>query len=159
MFASATLPTRDYYTFAGWTDGSNDYAARDIISNVSGNITLTAKWTPVSYTITYNENGIVEGVVGVKLLNGSTSRDTYNDLYEVLQVFESAIAEKKDPTLATEKLLDEFTSVSEILKQPAAFTVDGSAQFAHGGLPLQQTGGWRRWSDVHGACESRWYGD
>ena len=53
-------PTKNYYTFAGWYENSSfsGAAASSInTSLVSGNLTLYAKWTPVSYTISYNLNG------------------------------------------------------------------------------------------------------
>lgn len=40
-----TDPTRDGYTFAGWQQDGSDY---DFSKPVTSNITLTAKWTPVS---------------------------------------------------------------------------------------------------------------
>ena len=49
-------PTRDGYTFAGWD--------KDIPTNIPAeNVTITATWTPVNYTISYNLDG--GSVVGV----------------------------------------------------------------------------------------------
>ena len=57
----STPPTRDYYTFAGWlcSADSKTYAANATISAaaIDADFTLTAQWTPVPYTITYNYNG------------------------------------------------------------------------------------------------------
>ena len=57
----STPPTRDYYTFAGWlcSADSKTYAASATIDDVviDADFTLTAQWTPVTYTITYNYNG------------------------------------------------------------------------------------------------------
>lgn len=57
----ATEPTRDYYTFAGWLCSADDevYAASATIDDavIDADFTLTAQWTPVTYTITYNYNG------------------------------------------------------------------------------------------------------
>ena len=53
-------PTKNYYTFAGWYENSSFSGAAAYSINtslVSGNLTLYAKWTPVSYTISYNLNG------------------------------------------------------------------------------------------------------
>lgn len=56
---SSTTPTRTGYTFNGWNtkaDGSGtNYAAG---GNYTGNaaLTLYAKWTPITYTITYKSN-------------------------------------------------------------------------------------------------------
>ena len=57
----STPPTRDYYTFAGWlcSADSKTYAASATIpaAAIDADFTLTAQWTPVTYTITYNYNG------------------------------------------------------------------------------------------------------
>ena len=53
-------PTKNYYTFAGWYENSSFSGAAAYSINtslVSGNLTLYAKWTPVSYTISYILNG------------------------------------------------------------------------------------------------------
>ena len=49
-------PTRDGYTFAGWD--------KDIPTNIPAeNVTITATWTPVNYTISYElDGGNVDGV-------------------------------------------------------------------------------------------------
>lgn len=59
------VPTRDYYIFAGWYDGTMQY--ENGILDKAGDITLTAQWIPVSYTITYN------------LSNGTNSSQNPND--------------------------------------------------------------------------------
>lgn len=46
-------PTRTGYTFKGWTYNGTDVSKSTKFSN---NATLTAKWTPVTYTVTYNLN-------------------------------------------------------------------------------------------------------
>ena len=52
-------PTRTGYTFGGWYTNSNltGNAVTTIAHGSTGNIQLWAKWTPVTYTITYNLNG------------------------------------------------------------------------------------------------------
>lgn len=60
-------PTKDGFTFKGWSDGKNIYQPGDAIS-VSGNITLTAQWEKNSagggggsvtkyYVLSYDSNG------------------------------------------------------------------------------------------------------
>ena len=58
-----TLPentfTKTGYSFAGWAtsaDGNVSYSDKAKIS-ITGNITLYAKWTEITYTITYEANG------------------------------------------------------------------------------------------------------
>lgn len=57
---SASKPSRTGYTFAGWNTNSSgtgtNYAAG---ATYTGNATLTlyAKWTPHTYTVSYNANG------------------------------------------------------------------------------------------------------
>ena len=47
-------PTRDGYNFGGWQLNGTVY---DFSTAVTDNITLTATWTAISYTITYNLDG------------------------------------------------------------------------------------------------------
>ena len=54
--------TKTGYTFAGWSktsDGEIEYTNNETVKNLatSGSITLYAKWTANTYTITYNANG------------------------------------------------------------------------------------------------------
>jgi len=44
-FTTATTPTKSGFTFTGWSDGATTTNASTLITNVSGNITLTAQWT------------------------------------------------------------------------------------------------------------------
>jgi len=54
-------PTRTGYTFGGWftgTNGSGTQYTSSIVYNTVGNITLYAKWTPNTYTVTLDrQNG------------------------------------------------------------------------------------------------------
>jgi uncharacterized repeat protein (TIGR02543 family) len=55
--APTTTPVRTGYNFAGWSDGTTTYAAGATVTMGANNITLTATWTPATYTITYLLNG------------------------------------------------------------------------------------------------------
>lgn len=58
---SSTTPTRSGYKFDGWTSSAGgSVAAGGTISNVTSNITLTAKWL-AQYTVSYNGNGSTSG--------------------------------------------------------------------------------------------------
>ena len=49
-------PTRTGYTFVGWfAEGAE--TAYDFDAAVTGNLTLTARWTANAYTVTFNANG------------------------------------------------------------------------------------------------------
>ena len=48
-------PTKDGYTFVEWLNGETAY---DWTAPVTGSLTLTAKWTPTEYTITYLPAGV-----------------------------------------------------------------------------------------------------
>ena len=51
-------PTKDKYDFKGWyKDGEFTTQVTEIPQGSTGNITLYAKWEPVSYTITYELDG------------------------------------------------------------------------------------------------------
>ncbi len=55
-----TAPTRTGYTFLGWyAEGSE--TAYDFTSAVTGDLTLTAKWEAIEYTISYVLNGGANG--------------------------------------------------------------------------------------------------
>ncbi len=55
-----TAPTRTGYTFLGWyAEGSE--TAYDFTSAVTGDLTLTAKWEAIEYTISYVLNGGTNG--------------------------------------------------------------------------------------------------
>lgn len=53
--ASAGTMEKSGYTFGGWVIGGQTYAAGDSY-NLSTNVTATAVWTGVTYTVTYNKN-------------------------------------------------------------------------------------------------------
>ena len=54
-------PSKDNYTFDGWyTDA--DVKVTEIGGGMTGNLELTARWTPESYEITYELNGGVNAV-------------------------------------------------------------------------------------------------
>ena len=50
-------PTRTGYTFAGWSTDATGGTAYDFNATpVTGDLTLYAKWTPNTYTVTFNSN-------------------------------------------------------------------------------------------------------
>lgn len=54
-------PTRQYYTFAGWSNGTEIFTGDEtnalINPNNDSSVTMTALWTPEQYTISYTLNG------------------------------------------------------------------------------------------------------
>lgn len=52
-----TEPTKQFFTFDGWSDGETTYAANGTISNVQNVITLTAQWIEVSKADVIFKNG------------------------------------------------------------------------------------------------------
>lgn len=50
-------PTREGYTFAGWSDGAKTYQPDAGYTMDNHDVTFTAQWTPNSYSIVYNANG------------------------------------------------------------------------------------------------------
>jgi uncharacterized repeat protein (TIGR02543 family) len=56
-FALAAAPTRTGYIFAGWSDGSNSFGPGANYSVGLSPITLTAQWTPRTYTVSFDWNG------------------------------------------------------------------------------------------------------
>jgi uncharacterized repeat protein (TIGR02543 family) len=51
---------RSGYTFAGWNTSANGsgtpYAANDVFTRPAENVVFYAQWTPISYTLSYNNN-------------------------------------------------------------------------------------------------------
>jgi len=56
-FTTAATPTRPGYMFTGWSDATNTYGAGAPYVVGSSNITLTAQWSAISYTVTYDLGG------------------------------------------------------------------------------------------------------
>ncbi len=78
-----TEPTRDYYTFAGWLCSADDevYAASATISAaaIDADFTLTAQWTPVPYSITYELYGGTNSGSNPATYNVTTATITLQD--------------------------------------------------------------------------------
>ena len=53
----ATAPTFTGYTFDGWVDSSNNLRAASSSFTVVENSTLQARWTAITYSVTYNLGG------------------------------------------------------------------------------------------------------
>ena len=51
------IPTKAGYTFQGWSDGTNTYAAGATISNIQSDITLVVQWQANTYKVSFNANG------------------------------------------------------------------------------------------------------
>jgi uncharacterized repeat protein (TIGR02543 family) len=71
---SGATPTRANYTFAGWSDGTTIYAAGSSIPNISGNVTLTAQWSRITYSITFvaDVSGVTDLPDPVSIESGET---------------------------------------------------------------------------------------
>lgn len=66
MTVSSSQPTRTGYTFAGWNTnssgtGTSYSAGNSVLVGANATVTLYAKWTPITYSITYNGNGNTGG--------------------------------------------------------------------------------------------------
>ena len=57
VFTLAAAPTWAGYTFGGWYDGIITYGAGSAYVTGDSNISLTAQWTPINYTVTYDLAG------------------------------------------------------------------------------------------------------
>ena len=55
--SSASGFARSGFAFTGWSDGTNLYAAGSTYTVSTGDVTLTAQWSAVSYSVTYLANG------------------------------------------------------------------------------------------------------
>ena len=54
---STTKPTRTGYNFVNWTWGGEKFNPGDTIPNGWGNFSLTAQWSAITYSISYELNG------------------------------------------------------------------------------------------------------
>ena len=52
-----TAPTATGYTFGGWYTDAACTTAYDFNAIITGNVTLYAKWTAITYTVTFDANG------------------------------------------------------------------------------------------------------
>ena len=57
LFVLPTNPTYTGYTFDGWFDENGIEITSNTVNPDGENLTLTAQWVPVEYTITYDANG------------------------------------------------------------------------------------------------------
>ncbi|MSW17707.1 MAG: hypothetical protein F2851_01975, partial [Actinobacteria bacterium] len=55
--SSASGFARSGFAFTGWSDGANLYAAGSTYTVSTGDVTLTAQWSALSYSVTYLANG------------------------------------------------------------------------------------------------------
>jgi uncharacterized repeat protein (TIGR02543 family) len=56
-FTIATAPVRAGYTFGGWSDSANIYPAGSTYVIGTSSVTLTAQWSAISYSVTYDLGG------------------------------------------------------------------------------------------------------
>jgi uncharacterized repeat protein (TIGR02543 family) len=56
-FPVASTPIRAGYIFTGWSDSSTVYAAGSTYVIASRNVTLTAQWAAIAYTVTFDLGG------------------------------------------------------------------------------------------------------
>ena len=66
-------PTTDYYDFLRWTD-KNGNEVKTIYRGSFGDLTITAKWLPINYKITYNSNVEIDDEEFVKEYNYDSER-------------------------------------------------------------------------------------
>ncbi|MBH5319632.1 InlB B-repeat-containing protein [Paenibacillus sp. GSMTC-2017] len=57
LASKPTDPARTGYAFENWYTDSNYTTLFDFASPISGNTTIYAKWTPISYTVSFNTDG------------------------------------------------------------------------------------------------------
>ena len=69
-----TEPIRIGYTFQGWSDGTNTYAAGATISNVQSDIILTAVWQENTYVVHFDANGGTGGTMADQNFNYTESK-------------------------------------------------------------------------------------
>jgi uncharacterized repeat protein (TIGR02543 family) len=79
--SSAAAFSRAGFAFTGWSDGTNSYSAGATYTVASTDVTLTAQWTGLSYSITYAANGGSGSLpTQINLSNGETFTVQTNSL-------------------------------------------------------------------------------
>lgn len=64
-------PTREGYTFEGWSDGTNTYQAGGTITGVTSDIVLSAKWTATPVTVNFPAAAALPAGVTIFPVGGS----------------------------------------------------------------------------------------
>ena len=115
---SLTNPTRNGYTFTGWTGTGLSEASTSVTipSGSTGNREYTANWSPISYTVTFDEAGgdaisdLPYNIESTSAL-GSTSRNGYT--FTGWKVTTPAGNWEEDAVLsATETVTDKYGDVT-----------------------------------------------
>lgn len=101
--AEPTKPTKEGYTFAGWYNGTEKY---DFTKPVTDNLTLTAKWTINTYTVTFSDGVTAQKVEHGKLVAEPTTptKDGYTFVgwYNGKEKYDFTKPVTKDLTLTAE---------------------------------------------------------
>ena len=96
-------PAKAGYTFGGWyKDGEFTTQVTEIIQGTTGNITLYAKWEPVSYTITYELDGGTNASENPAGYNVETETITLKDPAKAGYTFEGWYKDGEFTTQVTE---------------------------------------------------------
>ena len=130
-------PMRDGHTFQGWykeAEGTNQY---DWNAEVQRPVTLYAKWSINTYTVTYNGNGGADTVDGVPApqqnVTWNTSIDTAptpptRDGYTFAGWYtDAATSAGKEFTFGTTKVTDNITLYAKWTANDVVLTFDGNA--------------------------------
>jgi uncharacterized repeat protein (TIGR02543 family) len=56
-FTIASAPSRSGYNFVNWSDGASTFNPGATYTVADSDVTLTAQWSAINYTLTYNLNG------------------------------------------------------------------------------------------------------
>ena len=123
-------PSRRGYDFDGWYNGEDKLEADTVIT---GDVTYTAKWTPKTYTVTFNANG-GEGTmepqtftygVAQKISKNLFTREGYRFLgWATSRYASSADADKADEAEYSIGTYDEtFYAVWDVIKYKLSFVL------------------------------------
>ena len=149
-------PTKEGYTFQGWSDGTTTYNAGATITP-SSDVTLTAVWKANTYTVTWNNNGATTPVTynhgdalvvptapascdGVKEFVGWTTHSGY---YHATTAPDDIFTTKTTPVTATATYYAVFATPGAggtefVLGESGTFkmyaNVDGTNHYAQGGV-------------------------
>ena len=169
-------PTREGYTFAGWTGTGLESATETVTveKGSTGNRSYTATWTPIRYEITYELNGGTNAEANpatytveseaISLADASRTGYTFGGWYETSDFSGSVVTSIAQGSTGNRKLyakwaVIEYTITYELdggtnaESNPAKYTIESEAiSLADASRTGYTFGGWYETSDFSGSA-------
>ena len=79
---SSTRPTADGYTFTNWLGSDGKYYTPGATVTVDGDVSFTAQWSPISYSVSFNGNGATGGSMSNQSFKFGTAQNLNANAYK-----------------------------------------------------------------------------